>query len=1190
MTVNRNEERVAEGTNWGGPSRPVGKKLSQRASASRQVQGKASGPGKKSGKGRRPSKAERSQDAASGRKRRFFNYPRAGKGKIHRWIPSWRFVLGTFLLGVLSMVGAFMWAYNTIKVPKPSEFALAQSSTVYYADGSTEMGKFAEINRESVDASTLPDYVGNSVVASEDRSFYSNKGVDPKGIARALVNNLRGGDTQGASTLTQQYVKNYYVDTTSSYSGKFKQAIMAIKIDREKPKKAILGDYLNTVYFGRGAYGIEAASKSFFGKPAKDLSPSEAALLAGILPSPSAWDPAENPEKAQERWGRVLQFMADDGYITSEQYNTAKQAGMPKTQESQTKQVYAGTNGYLLQMVRAELQSKAKLTPEQVDTGGFKIITTINPKDQEAAVNAVNSLPPGASPNLRKALVSIDPKTGGLLALYGGEDYLTSQVNTSTDAIAQAGSTFKPFALVAALENGWSLGSGYPATSPMTIEGHEFQNFKNVSLKWASLTQATEQSLNTPYLQLNQELMNAEDIEEGVTAKVANRAGYPEATEGLKTPEQRTLVQNVLGSASPHTIDIASAYSTFAAQGIRRDTHIVASLKNPDGTERYKADTAGHREFEEDVMADTTYALQQVVSGPNGSADKVAAQMDRPVAAKTGSSSDNKSAQFVGFTPQVVTAVTLYQTGTDGSEESIEPWGEYDEITGATYPADIFINYMKVAHEGLEVEDFPEAADIPATRGGTVPETANPAGEPEEEATTTPTAPPEATATPTPQPTTEPTPQGTPQPDGKKTEQPDSPKKPGDGQDDNGGDQNGGNRGGDQGGEDSAQAADRDGDARPPGIGHPADERAPNRRRPQEEHHVDAQDPAAHGRLGGHLHGLVGAGQEREDAQAHRDRHEGESQVGGHDGQQEGEDSQGEGRHHDRARAGAAAPGRPQGTGEGPDGEDRGDGAVGVGLQVEDGAHGRGHGDLEVEGEHGDDGDHGDDDDEISAAAQVNQALTELSGGTLGAGHVHELAHAHGGQGGGREEEGGGVDGEDPAGTHPGDDDAGECRPQEPGGVEGGGVEAHGVGQVLGGHHPGHEGLAGRSVVGGGEAPEEGGQVDVPQARGAGQDVDGDDGGDQAHGALGEDEELALVDPVGDESGVGGEQEHGEELQGRGQAGGGGGVVGEDAQHQPVLRHALHPGPGVGHEGGQEPDPVVVESQGGEDATAGAAR
>ena len=770
MTVNRNEERVAEGTNGGGPSRPVGKKLTQVASAGRQVLGKTAEPAKKPGKGRKLSQAERSKGVSSGRKRRFFNYPRAGKGRIHRWIPSWRFVLGTFLLGVLSIIGAFMWAYNTIKVPSPSEFALAQTTTVYYADGSTEMGKFAEINRESVDASSLPEYVGNSVVASEDRSFYSNKGVDPKGIARALVNNLRGGDTQGASTLTQQYVKNYYVDTTSSYSGKFRQAIMAIKIDREKSKKDILGDYLNTVYFGRGAYGIEAASKAFFNKSAKDLTPSEAALLAGILPSPSAWDPAEDPDKAQERWARVLQFMADDGYITQEQYNEAKQAGMPATEAPKTDQLYAGSKGYLLQMVRTELQSKAGLSPEQIDTGGFKIVTTINLKNQDAAVNAVNSLPEGASPNLRKALVSIDPKTGGILALYGGEDYLTSQVNTSTDAIAQAGSTFKPFALVAALENGWSLGSSYSAASPMTIEGHEFQNFKNVSLKSADLVEATERSLNTPYLQLNRDLTNQVDSQ--ATADVANRAGYPKNTAGLESDVERELVQNVLGSASPHTIDIASAYSTFAAQGVKRDPHMVASVKNADGSDRYTPPTAGKREFDEDVMADTTYALQQVVSGANGSADKVAAQMDRPVAAKTGSSSDNKSAQFVGFTPQVVTAVTLYQTGEDGSEESITPWGEYEEITGSTYPADIFIDYMKVAHEGLKVEEFPDPANIPATRGGST-STAKPTAEPDDESTATPTSQPEETQTPTAEPTPEATqPESTPSPGGEPTSEP----------------------------------------------------------------------------------------------------------------------------------------------------------------------------------------------------------------------------------------------------------------------------------------------------------------------------------------------------------------------------------------------------------------------------------
>ena len=216
-----------------------------------------------------------------------------------RWIPGWRFFLGCFFLLIAAVATAFIIAYNTVKVPEPSEFAQAQSTTVFYADGTTEMGTFAEIDRTIIDTTTIPDYIGNAVVASEDRTFYTNNGVDPKGIVRALWNNLRGGDRQGASTLTQQYIKNYYVDTTSSYLGKFQQAIMAIKIDRELSKKQILGSYLNTVYFGRGAYGIEAAAQAYFGHSAAQMTVSESALLAGILPAPSAWDPAVDAGQAQ---------------------------------------------------------------------------------------------------------------------------------------------------------------------------------------------------------------------------------------------------------------------------------------------------------------------------------------------------------------------------------------------------------------------------------------------------------------------------------------------------------------------------------------------------------------------------------------------------------------------------------------------------------------------------------------------------------------------------------------------------------------------------------------------------------------------------------------------------------------------------------------------------------------------------
>ena len=628
---------------------------------------------------------------AGARRRRFWNYPRAGKGPIARWQPSWRFMLGSFLLFIALGLGGFMLAFSQVKVPSPSEFATAQTSTVYYADGTTVMGKFAEVNRTIIDTTTLPAYIGQAVVASEDRSFYTNSGVDPKGIARALVNNLSGGAKQGASTLTQQYVKNYYVDTTDSYSGKFKQAIMALKIDASQSKEAILGSYLNTVYFGRGSYGIEAASQAFFGKPAAQMSVSEAALLAGILPAPSAWDPAVDAEQAQVRWARVLDFMAEDNYITTAQ---RAEATFPATIESANTETYAGPTGHLLQMVRNELKNTMGLTDTQIDTGGYTITTTINKTYQDAAVATVEGLPAGYSENLRVGLASIDPTTGGILALYGGKDYLTSQVNTATMAVAQAGSTYKPFAMVAALEKGATLSNTFNGSSPQTIGGHEFENFRGVSYGRVNLIRATQDSINTAYLRLN------EAVGPEVTNEVAVRAGYPSDTLGMSE-----TIGAVLGSASPHTLDIANAYATFAAQGTKHTAHIVHSVTNSAGAVAYTGPTEGSKVFSDDVMADTTYALTQVVRNGSG---ETAQQLGRPVAAKTGSSSDNKSAQFVGYTPQIATAVTLYQSGPNGEEESITPWGDYEEITGSTYPADLFTAYMAIALADQPVVEFPE--------------------------------------------------------------------------------------------------------------------------------------------------------------------------------------------------------------------------------------------------------------------------------------------------------------------------------------------------------------------------------------------------------------------------------------------------------------------------------------------------
>ena len=217
-------------------------------------------------------------------RKRGWNYPRAGYGPIRRWVPSWRIVLASVFLFLAMGVGAVGYLYVTIDIPQPGDFALARTTTVYYSDGKTKMGTFAQYEREPIKLSDLPDTVPHAVVASEDSSFYTNSGISPRGIARAVVNNLRGGHRQGASTITQQYVERYYLGTTRGYLGKLKEALLAIKIDQQQSKNEILENYLNTIYFGRGAYGIEMAAQKYFGIHAQQLNLSQSAMLSAIIP------------------------------------------------------------------------------------------------------------------------------------------------------------------------------------------------------------------------------------------------------------------------------------------------------------------------------------------------------------------------------------------------------------------------------------------------------------------------------------------------------------------------------------------------------------------------------------------------------------------------------------------------------------------------------------------------------------------------------------------------------------------------------------------------------------------------------------------------------------------------------------------------------------------------------------------
>ena len=653
------------------------------------------------------------------RRRRFWNYPRPRKGPVQRWLPSWRIVVGTLLTGTALGAGLFVAAWSTTTIPKNLDEVNNQATTVYWSNGK-QIGQFAEQKRELVQLEDLPPYVGNAVVASEDDTFWTNNGIDLKGIARAAVNNLKGGGRQGASTLTQQYVERYYLNTEDSYAGKAREAIIALKVAQTQPKEQVLESYLNTIYWGRNTYGIQAASQEFFGKDAKDLTPSEAALLSGIIPSPNNWDPSINPDRAKERWERSINRMYQQGYITKDEHDKAE---FPKFKErKEATNTWGGQKGYLMDQVRKELV-KSKSNPDaplesedELATRGLKITTTIDQKLQKTAVEVEKTLHEDgtygkANKNVRMSLVSMDPQTGAVKALYGGPDYVKQSLNTATQDVVQAGSTFKPFALMAGLENGVTLEDRFDGNSgkvfPAANNGEDWKvpNFGGANYGSSiDLTTATAHSVNTAYVQLNDEVGPEKTREVAERAGIRKDENYP-LTAGLS---------NVLGVDSVRPIDLARAYSTIAAGGYRTTPHIVAKVETLDGTVLYEGPQEQEKEFDADVTTAATYAMTKVVEDPTGSG-RVAQELGRPVAGKTGTSNDNKSAWFAGFVPQLTTVVGLRQyttldleAGKIAGQDEIGGFGEWQEITGGSWPVRAWTDFMQVATEGMESEDFPE--------------------------------------------------------------------------------------------------------------------------------------------------------------------------------------------------------------------------------------------------------------------------------------------------------------------------------------------------------------------------------------------------------------------------------------------------------------------------------------------------
>jgi membrane peptidoglycan carboxypeptidase len=591
----------------------------------------------------------------------------------------------------------FAVAYFTVSIPDPNAYVNSQATIIQYANGE-EIGRMGAQNRTIVSLTKIPLHLREAVMAAEDRDFYSNKAFSPIGILRALKNNLLGGSLQGGSTITQQYAKTAFLTYERTIQRKIRELVIAIKLENQLSKDEILENYLNTIYFGRGSYGVQTASLQYFNRSVDQLSVSQAVVLASILRSPGLYDPAfnkDNRPRLENRFAYVVKGMKEKGWLTEKE---AAKLKIPYIAPRATSGSLSGPKGHLIEAVRKEL-IKFGFTEDQIMVGGLVVRTTLVQKAQQAAVDAVNKQGPKKAPdNLHIGLVAVRPGTGEIIAMYGGKDYLTRQLNDATQAITQAGSTFKPFALIAGLQQGIPLTSMWNGDSPQTFDDagkpYPVANYGFEGWGQISLLKATGSSVNTVYVPLGIQV-GPENVVEA-----ARRAGIPESIAMMPTPSV------VLGVASPHVLDVANAYATFAANGIYAKPYLISQVLGSNKGVLYEGKPQTQEVFAADVMADLTYALKYVVTNGSGFA---ARKLNRPVAGKTGTSQSNASAWFSAYTPQLAASVALFR---DDATQSLKGVGGLATVTGGSFPARIWTAFMQGALKGEPVLNFPAPANI----------------------------------------------------------------------------------------------------------------------------------------------------------------------------------------------------------------------------------------------------------------------------------------------------------------------------------------------------------------------------------------------------------------------------------------------------------------------------------------------
>jgi len=575
---------------------------------------------------------------------------------------------------------------------------LAQSSRIYAADGTLIATLHAEENRETVPISEIPKSLQDAVVAIEDARFWQHKGVDAKSILRAAyANTSKGKVVEGGSTITQQYVKNELVGNDRNVRRKLHEASLAYQLEHKYTKQRILELYLNTIYFGNGAYGVQAAAHTYFGTSVDKLTVGQSALLAGLIRAPNDTDPYAHPDQARARRAVVLEKMAEQGLVSAPVRAAAGQEPLlPSTTPPGDK--YPAP--YFVERVKRFILDDPRFgsTPGQrrqlLFEGGLRIDTTIDLRAQAAAEQAVSKVlvQPGTDPSA--ALVSLEPRTGYVRALVGGRDFFGGGPDAKFDLATQgerpAGSSFKPFVLAAAIEKGVPLTKVYDDPShidiPLTRDVWHVDNYEGEPAGRMNLLEATVHSINTVYAQLIMEI--------GPTAAVSMAAKM-----GVTSPLQ-PYPSAVLGTNDVTPLEMASAYGTFANRGLAVPPTLVTRVLDDKGSVIYEHAHEQRRVMKQDTADAVTNVLEQVVNRGTG----VGARIGRPVAGKTGTGEQWRDAWFVGFTPDLVTSVWV---GFPGGQISMVPPKTRIRVLGGSWPASIWQLYMSAALANTPVTAFP---------------------------------------------------------------------------------------------------------------------------------------------------------------------------------------------------------------------------------------------------------------------------------------------------------------------------------------------------------------------------------------------------------------------------------------------------------------------------------------------------